>query len=74
MRLNEKLLEKDHQEFERVESAENVDNLILSRDLDYFKKETKLLREQVGRSSNRLQDNVGIIVTNNDSRYHCHKQ
>lgn len=74
MRLNEKLLEKDHQEFERVESAENVDNLILSRDLDYFKKETKLLREQVGRPSNRLQDNVGIIVTNNDSRYHCHKQ
>ena len=50
MRLNEKLIEKDHEEFERVESGESShggSQEALVRDLEYFKKETKLLRELV---------------------------
>ena len=55
MRLNEKLIEKDHEEFERVESGESShggSQEALVRDLDYFKKETKLLREQVKNNNN----------------------
>ena len=57
MRLNEKLIEKDHEEFERVESGESShggSQEALVRDLDYFKKETKLLREQVIINNNNI--------------------
>jgi len=49
MRLNEKLIEKDHEEFERVESRDTPhgSHQTMAMDLEYFKKETKLLREQV---------------------------
>lgn len=42
-------MEKDHLEFERVESSSvnGDDNFELLKELEFYKKETKLLRRQV---------------------------
>ena len=50
LRLNERLIEKDHMEFERGESSNSAveENFELLKELEFYKKETKLLRNQVG--------------------------
>ncbi|XP_067928602.1 bridge-like lipid transfer protein family member 3B [Watersipora subatra] len=47
LRLNEKLIEKDHAEFERGERSDIQANFELHKDLEFYKKETKNLRSKV---------------------------